>query len=208
MADIEHRNITDPNIHEAKGAATALLGQLLTGNGDGTATFQTPTPIPTIEMGWYDYNDLATQTTPIALSVAGTKYDLTNDGLGPNTQTTYGIDGIPNIWDVGTSRFLLSGLDIGDTAEIRADITYTTTSANTAIQLELEFAVGTGSAFTVVLLPSLNIKSASSIQIVHERGFYIGSAVVRDNPCRIRAVADSTGSTIKVNGWYTRVIKR
>lgn len=40
MADIQHANISDDQLHECKGAATATLGQVLTATGAGTATFQ------------------------------------------------------------------------------------------------------------------------------------------------------------------------
>ncbi len=37
-----HSTLTDPALHEAKGASTATAGQVLTATGLGTATFQTP----------------------------------------------------------------------------------------------------------------------------------------------------------------------
>jgi len=37
---VEHVNITDPNLHEVKGASSASAGQVLVGVGDGTAEFR------------------------------------------------------------------------------------------------------------------------------------------------------------------------
>ena len=37
-----HATQTDPYLHEAKGASTATIGQVLTATGSGTATFQSP----------------------------------------------------------------------------------------------------------------------------------------------------------------------
>lgn len=37
-----HATLTDPELHEAKGASTATIGQVLTATGSGTATFQNP----------------------------------------------------------------------------------------------------------------------------------------------------------------------
>lgn len=37
-----HATQTDPYLHECKGASTATAGQVVTANGDGTATFQSP----------------------------------------------------------------------------------------------------------------------------------------------------------------------
>lgn len=48
---IQHSAITDPDIHEVKGASTATLGQVLRANGDGTATFTT-----TSSVDWVDYS--------------------------------------------------------------------------------------------------------------------------------------------------------
>lgn len=202
----EHKDITEPNIHETKGAAAATVGQILTATGAGTATFQTP-PFFEGGVGWWDYADVTTQTTPIALTTPGTKYDLTNDGAGVNSQDGFAIPNGTDIWNVGTNRLDFTNLSVGDTVELRMDITYTTTSANTAVSVEFEFATGTGSAFPIIILPQLNIKSASTTQIVHSRGFYIGSEAVRANPAKIRAVADTAGSSVKVNGWYIRVIR-
>lgn len=201
-----HSTLTGADLHETKGASTATSGQVLIATGLGTATFQTP-PYSMVQVGWYDYNDLATQTTPIALSVAATKYDLTNDTLGPATQISFGLDGVTNVWDSGTSRFDFTGLNIGDTADIRVDLLYTTTVANTAVTLELELAVGTGSAVMIPLISAQNFKTAGTYQLVQNRSFYIGGAVYRDNPARLRISADATGSTVKVNGWFTRIIQ-
>lgn len=198
-----HSTLTGVNSHEVKGAATATSGQYLTANGDGTATFKT---IPVAQVGWWDNADSATAGTPIALT-SGVKSDLTNNTLGANTNLNFGIPGVSNIWSSSTNRFDFTQLTIGDTLEVRVDIIFTTTTANTALTLEFEFASGTGSAFTLVILPQTNFKTAGTYQVTHSRGFYIGSALVRDNPCRIRALADAAGSSIVVNGWYTRAIK-
>ena len=95
-----HSTLTGADLHETKGAATATSSQYLTANGDGTATFKT---IPVASIGWWDHNDLTTQTTPINLAVANTRYDLTNDAAGPATNLTYGFTGI-NIWNNSTNR--------------------------------------------------------------------------------------------------------
>ncbi len=204
---VEHVSITDPNIHETKGASTASIGQILTANGLGQAIFETPT-FTKVKMGWYDYNDTATTTTPIALSVAGTYYDLTNDKLGTNTQIVYGIPGVTNVWNSGTNRFDFTGFSIGDTVDLRVDLNYVTTVANTAIDVVLEVGVGQPGAFLIPLVIGQNIKSASTTRIVNNRSFYLGSALVKDNPARLRVRADGTGSSVVVNGWFTRIITR
>lgn len=204
---MEHKDIPDAQLHEVKGAVSATAGQILTATGLGTSAFVTPT-FSTVAMGWYDYNDVATQTTPIALTTAGTYYDLTNDGAGVNTKILYGLSAVPNIWDTGTNRFNFTGLSLGDTVELRVDVTVTTTTANTGLEMVLELATGTGTPVSLPLLNNTNIKTSQTIQLVTDRGFYIGSALTQTNPAKIKMRADATGATVKVNGWYVRVIKR
>jgi hypothetical protein len=201
-----HKDLTGADLHEIKGASTATSGQIPIANGSGGAPFTTP-PYSFMKVGWYDYNDVTTQTTPIALSVIATKYDLTNDAAGANTNISFGLPGVTNIWNSGTGRFVFTDLTIGDTLDIRVDTHYTTTAANTALSMELELATGTGTPIIVPLISQLNFKTAGTYQVVQNRSFYIGSALVRDNPARIRVFSDSTGSSIKVNGWFTRAIK-
>lgn len=198
----QHSTLTGADLHETKGAATATSGQFLTANGNGTATFKT---LPVATVGWYDYNDLATQTTAIPLT-AGVKADLTNDTLGVNTQTGFGFDGV-NLWNPGTNRFNFTGLTIGDIMSTRFDLTVITTNANTAVLMEVEFATGTGSAFTLAVIQQTNFKVAGTYQLTRDIGWYIGSALVRDNPARVRFLSDTAGASVRVNGWFSRVFK-
>lgn len=199
----QHSTLTGADLHETKGAATATSGQYLTANGDGTATFKT---VPVATTGWYDNADSFTAGTPIALT-SGVKSDLTNNNLGVDTNLDFALPTVSNIWNSSTNRFDFTGLTIGDTVDVRIDVILTTTGANTALTLEFEFASGTGSAFPLIILPQTNFKTAGTYQVTHSRGFYIGSALVRDNPCRIRALVDTAGASITVKGWFTRVIK-
>lgn len=47
----EHRDIIDSERHEAKGASSALAGQVLKANGDGTTSFIDPTSLNNITIG-------------------------------------------------------------------------------------------------------------------------------------------------------------
>ena len=44
MANVSHSAITDPNIHEPKGVATATSGKVYTANGSGSGTWSLPYP--------------------------------------------------------------------------------------------------------------------------------------------------------------------
>lgn len=204
---IEHKDIPDANLHEAKGAFGASSGQVLTAVGDGTATFQNPTVYSNVEVGWYDYNDLTTQSSPIALTTASTYYYLTNDGAGVNTKVIYGVNGIANLWNTSTNVFDFSGLSLGDVLDIRVDVTPTTGAANTALDIVLELAYGTGTPVDIPLINPTNIKIAGATRIIAERSFYMGTTLTKDNPAKIKMRADNTGTTVKVNGWFTRVVR-
>jgi hypothetical protein len=200
---IEHKDITDPNIHETKGAATATDGQVLTATGLGTAIFKKP-----VKVGLYNYGDTATTTVPIALTVAGTLYDLTNDTVGASTNLSYALADAPSIWNSTTNRFDFSTLTLGDSVDIQVDLSYVTTGANTAVTVLLEVATGTGSVFTIPIINGMNIKTAGTNQISGRVSLGIVNDTIRLNPSRIRAKADATGSTVIVNNWNVRVVKR
>lgn len=200
---VQHKDIPEAQLHEAKGASTASAGQILTATGSGTATFVTP-PYTSVKMGWWDYNDTATATTPIALSVAGTEYQLTNNGLGPYTNTSFALAGVSSIWNTSTNYFNFTDLDIGDTVDNRIDLQVTTTSANNIVDVLVEAGIG-GTSYKLKI-GTFYFKAAGTHQVTFMSSMYIGDANTRDNPARILAKNDTTGSTVRVNGWFTKVI--
>lgn len=160
-----------------------------------------------LQMGWYDYNDLATQTTPISMPTPGTEYTLTNDTLGPYTGINIRpLSDVATIWNPSTNRFDLSGLSIGDTIDIRLDIIATTSGPNQAVSVQLTLGEGTASEYTIPLINSQQFKSAGEHQLFRYAGMYIGSADVRDAPAKLSISSDGSGSAV-VNGWWCRVIK-
>ena len=68
MANIEHSQIADANLHETKGAAGATVGQVLEAVGNGTATFQTPLPNNMERL--LDGASVATSQEPTAVDAA------------------------------------------------------------------------------------------------------------------------------------------
>ena len=154
-------------------------------------------------MGWADYNDLATIASPIALTVADTKYEMPNDGAGANTNIAHAVDGYGDIWDTATDRLDFTDLKIGDVVTIRADITFHSSGTNRAITLFVELGTGSG---TEVILPVAagQFKVAGDHQIVGLYSFYIGAEFIRANPARILASSDGVGDTVTVNGWFIK----
>lgn len=209
MADLQHKDLPESQLHEPKGVSTATSGQIYIANGSGSGAW-TNQPIPpgVVSQGVYDYNDLTTASTPIPLSVANTQYEMTNDGAGAFTNLTYALPGLANIWDVATDRFDFNSgsvLRLGDTVDIRFDFEVVTSTANTAVEFDLELGIG-GSAYQLVINPLTNFKTAGTYKIIRWIGIYMGDNNTLLNPARVLAKADSTGATVKVNGWYVRAL--
>ena len=200
---MQHKDIPDAQLHEVKGAATASAGQILTATGAGIATFQTPL-FTKARVGFWDYNDTATSSTPIALTAANTEYQLTNNGTGVYTNTAYGLPGVTNIYNTATNYFNFSSLKIGDTVDIRVECEITTTSTSNELDLLMELGIGT-SPYKLVI-DRQYFKSASVKKVVAMASIYIGNNDTKNGLARFIVKNDSTGSSIKVSGWYIRVI--
>lgn len=200
---MQHKDIPDAQLHEVKGAATASAGQILTATGAGIATFQTPL-FTKSRVGFWDYNDTATSTTPIALTAANTEYQLTNNGAGVYTNTAYALPGITNIYNTATNYFNFSSLKLGDTVDIRVEYEVTTGSASNEIGLLMELGIGTTPYKLVV--DRQYFKSASTNKVVANAHIYIGNNDTKDGLARFLIKNDATGATVKVAGWYIRVL--
>lgn len=100
MADIQHANIADDKLHECKGAVNALQGQVLTGTGVGTATFQNlPESNLVIEDVLQDasFADqlLAAEGDSARIVFSGTSFN------SPNGNMSMGADGVITINTTG-----------------------------------------------------------------------------------------------------------
>ena len=69
---IAHKNLTDPQLHEPKGASTATAGQVPFADGEGGTAWHTITPDKLdIEEETEDVAETATASTPDSLDVLG-----------------------------------------------------------------------------------------------------------------------------------------
>lgn len=208
----EHINITDAQRHEPKGASSAGTDTVLKSNGDGTTLFEkvdyselTGARSNPISMGVWDYNDAATAGTPISIVSAATYYFLTNDILGTRTNTTYGLVGVGDIWDAATQTFDFSALSLGDTVDIRLDVTVTTAGVNHVIDLDLQLGIGS-TPYQIAFVSGENYKTASTNTLTVWNSIYIGDTNTKDNPAKFRIKSDATGDSVVVNGWYIKVL--
>lgn len=200
MADIEHVNITDPNIHEPKGVASATAGEVYVADGSGSGSWKT-----VYTQGFEDYENSG---SAIALT-SSTWTDLTNDGLGTNTLTTYRLPGYSAIWNTTTHAFDWSGagLALGDTVDIRFDVTFNINTANDEIGLRLDLAHGDPGEYSVEIYRN-QFKATGNHRVVVWTSVYMGNSITLNNPAKIAAYSDSAGDTALLNGFYTRVVPR
>ena len=202
----EHVVIQDPQIHEPKGVSTATSGQVYVADGVGGGAWVNHLA-GTIKQGIYDYHDVTTQSSPIALTLADTDYELTNDAAGTQTYKSP-LVGLSEMWDENTDRFIWNNGDvlaIGDSVDIRLDVEVTTTTVNTAVTITLELDPD-DLAVRIPLIPETNFKDSGVHPQIRFMGIYMGSTEILTGGARIIASADSTGVTIKVNGWYVRAL--
>ncbi len=160
-----------------------------------------------VQAGVYDYNDLATTTTPISLPTPGTFVNITNDAAGAFTNTTYALPGISNLWITGSQRFNWTPLSLGDTVDIRLDLTLTSTTVNQTFDIALFLAAGTGGEYQIPWAVEKIFKSAGTRKFIEFSSIYMGDANTRDNPALFKIKSDAA-ATVVVNGWYVRVTKR
>ena len=156
--------------------------------------------------GVYAYEDTGTTAVPISLTT-DTWTKLTNDGNGVGTITTYGISDVPNIFNTVTDVFDFSGLALGDSIDVRADLTITTTGPNQEVELEISAAEGSGSDYVIPLVTPVLYKSAGEHKLLAFNGGFIGETNTRDFPASIQIKSDASASVV-VNSWYIRVIRR
>lgn len=199
----EHNTLTGASLHEPKGAATAAVGQIYVATGTGSGNWEAPAT--GVQMGWWDYNDAATAVTPIELTVADTYYTLTNDGAGPLTNLAYSLAGLTNIWNTTTNRFDFSGLSLGDTLDIRLDVTITTAGANDNVSVNAQLAEG-GIPYGLIVLSEKGYKTTGPHHEILPLHLYIGDANTQANGAFFEVKCDGTGATVVVNGCYVRAI--
>lgn len=170
-------------------------------NANFAESFQKPI------FGVYDYNDQATSTTPISIAMADTWYPLTNDGAGPFTNKTYALPSVPDIYDTSTNAFDFSGLELGDTVDIRVDVTATSAVSNQSFDVDLFVADGEAGQYQLPFIIEQAFKASGPHRLLRFNGVYMGDSNTQANPARFKIRSSGTGSVI-VNGWYVRVMKR
>jgi hypothetical protein len=154
------------------------------------------------KVGFADYNDLATATTPISVTGGVGYVDITNDTLGSFTNLTYLPEGVSNVWNGTSSLFEFTELSLGDMIDIRLDIEVTTTANNQEVEVVLE--LGTNTTPYEIPYTVNSFKSSGTYKINKYNGFYIGSNDTLTGGGKFKIKSDAN-CTVKVNGWYVKL---
>lgn len=160
--------------------------------------------VPTLRIGYADYGDNATATTPISIPGTSTSVYVTNDTLGAYTDKTHLPSGVSDVWDSTNNQFDWSDLQIGDMLDIRVDLLVTTTAANQYVELDLEMASGDAGSYDLLFFEG-SFKTAGTHHINRYNGIYMGNTLTMNNPAKFKIKSDAS-ATLVVNGWYCKVI--
>lgn len=134
-----HSTLTDPNIHEPKGASTATVGKVYVSNGSGSGSWL---HVPT---GWGYYQDSSSAQT-----FDTTDAKLTINGSGALTNTSHlprEIRGTGQLW----ASNKITPIRVGDAYSVRLDLPVT--ARTTAAELTISLDIGGGATPSTVILP-------------------------------------------------------
>lgn len=151
-------------------------------------------------VGWQDYNDLATKTTPITLTTANTWYTLTNDGLGPFSTEEFKVLGKPSIWNPSTNSFYFGDLFIGGIQVLRTSFYLTAPTSNTEVMVRLRMAQGSGSDYSIPIFQRYLKRNNYKYHFAITTFFTIDNEQTRDYPAQIQVQADVGNCTVEVDG--------
>lgn len=180
----------------------AVTAPFSPGNGGGGVP---KLPDDIARIGLFDYNDLATQTTPINIPSGLVNVDIPNDTLGPFTRREFAPKGVGDIWDADNGVFDWTALKTGDMVDLRLDLSITTTSPNQTVIVELLVAIG-GFEYTVPFVQA-NVKTVGTYPVNRYNGIYMGDDNTLLNGAKFRVRSDAP-ATMVVNGWYCKVLLR
>lgn len=155
--------------------------------------------------GYADYSDSTTSGTPIDVAASSGYVTMTNDSLGPFTNTTELPTGVSKLYEPSTNSLYFNDLSIGDVVFVRVDIDVITSTNNTAISLDL--FLGSGGSSYKLNFENTNYKSSGTHKISKCLPIYMGDANTKDNHAIFKMDTD-TDCDVTVNGWWIMAMMR
>jgi hypothetical protein len=120
MANVQHSDITDPNIHEPKGVASAAAGKVYVANGSGSGSWELPAGSAYGDM----YIEAGATAQTLAASSATAKLNPTGEWTanGSKNVTISGSDGTITVSQSG--EYQLNFWAVFETAAISSGAAY------------------------------------------------------------------------------------
>lgn len=162
-----HNSLTDPNLHEPKGASTASAGQIYVANGSGSGVWTTN------PSGWGFYQDDTSEQT-----FNTTAAKLTINGLGSATNTSYlplAIRGINQLWDTTNNEIVPVAL--GDSYSVRVDLPVTARSSANYATLSLDVGGGV-SPSNIIVNKKFVVDHTAPFSLALDMSFHVLSTMV------------------------------
>ena len=142
-----HSALTDPNLHEPKGASTATSGSVYTSNGAGSGTWVAP-PY-TVSVTIPDISTASTIYVPIPFAGTVTKVVGVLPGAITSADAVLTIKNASAV-SMGTITVTQSGSTAGDVDSV-SPVTNNTVTANSFITIETNGASDTARAYEMIV---------------------------------------------------------
>lgn len=141
--------------------------------------------------GWGNYADDTTELTPITLE-PNTWTQITSDGAGASTDTSFLPVGVSRLWDTATNRIITEDMNVGDVFLVRINFTIIPTENNTRLQIRLHFP-------TFDLVRGLaGLSEGAGVEYTQQElfMFYAGTQEILDGGCEIQVSATAQCSFV------------
>ena len=157
--------------------------------------------------GPVDYNDLATSSTPIALT-ANTWTNIPNDGAGPYSNSAYLPAGVSSVLDPSTGFLDLSELALGDSVIIRNDFIVTPNVNKANLNFRYELGAGIGTYNLDYFVGRLDSGAGIPYRYnLYTHLIYLGDDNTRTNPINLQLNLGSNGTFVN-NGTAIQILRK
>jgi len=146
-----------------------------------------------INMGWAMYVD-STYTSGSPLSVAGTSVQITNDGLGVGTNTSYLPPDSVTLWDTSTNKIV--SYTIGNSFDLRLGFKSKVNSANSYFDIIFDIGDPSGVVIAANTLVAPKGNGVETSYFVDIPIFSLDTFVA--NGCKIFADSTESGHTYTI----------
>lgn len=190
MANVQHANLTDPNLHEPKGVAAATEGEVYVADGAGSGTWKGLTDSEMDfsdkaknRFGWVDISDSQyTSGAPRSISSA-TRTQITNNAGASQTDQSR----LPGLWNTTLNAFQIDDLNAAYTLRMTAIVK---TSATPGTPYTVDFELESGNGPTIIAAQTVIIKGGNHVNhLTLSAPFYMGS-FVNDYDLKVYVTAD------------------